>query len=120
MEIGTKIRKIRELKGFSQENIAHDLEMSITGYGKIERNEVSINYDKLQKIEQILKVDVETIVGFDDKVAFNNFNSKINQQIGQYYMSNEMKQLYEDKIKLLEEKTAFLEDKIIVLQSKHN
>ncbi len=39
MEIGTKIRKIRELKGFSQENIAHDLEMSITGYGKIERNE---------------------------------------------------------------------------------
>ena len=119
MEIGTKIRKIRELKGFSQENIANDLEMSITGYGKIERNEVSINYDKLQKIAQILKVDVETIIGFDDKVAFNNFNSKINQQIGQYYMSNEMKQLYEDKIKLLEEKTVFLENKIIDLQSKH-
>jgi transcriptional regulator with XRE-family HTH domain len=49
MEIGTKIRKIREIKGLSQENIAKELSMSITGYGKIERNEVSINFDKLQK-----------------------------------------------------------------------
>ena len=42
MEIGTKIRKVREIKGLSQENLADELGMSVTGYGKIERNEVGI------------------------------------------------------------------------------
>lgn len=42
MNIGSKIRKIREIKGYSQENMAIDLDMSVTGYGKIERNQVAI------------------------------------------------------------------------------
>ena len=74
MEIGTKIRKLRELKGLSQENMAYELDMSIAGYGKIERNEVSVNYDKLLKISETLNVRIEDIIGFDEKVAFNNFN----------------------------------------------
>lgn len=112
MEIGTKIRKIREIKGLSQENIAKELSMSITGYGKIERNEVSINFDKLQKVSSAVGVDIETIIGYDDKVAFNNFNSKIEQQIGYYNLPIEMKKLYDDKIRLLEEKIEYLQEKL--------
>lgn len=112
MEIGTKIRKIREIKGFSQENVAEELGMSVTGYGKIERNEVSLNFDKLAKISEVLKVEIETIIGFDDKVAFNNFNNKVEQQIGYNNIPAEMKKLYEDKILLLEEKIKWLEGKI--------
>lgn len=48
MKIGNRIRKVREIKGYSQENLASELGMSITGYGKIERDEVSINMDRLQ------------------------------------------------------------------------
>jgi transcriptional regulator with XRE-family HTH domain len=109
MEIGTKIRKVRELRGFSQENLATELGMSITGYGKIERNEVNLSFDKLMKISEILKVAIEDIIGFDDKIAFNNFNNKVHQQIGYYKFPLEMKQLYEDKIKLLEEKIQSLQ-----------
>lgn len=110
MEIGTKIRKLRELKGLSQENMAYELDMSIAGYGKIERNEVSVNYDKLLKISEALNVRIEDIIGFDEKVAFNNFNSKIQQQIGSYTYADEIKLLYEDKIKLLEDKIVLLEE----------
>ena len=92
--------------------------MSITGYGKIERDEVSVNIDRLQKISQVLGVGIETIIGFDENVAFNNFNSKIEQQIGRYDMPIEMKKLYEENIELLKEKISFLESEIALLKSK--
>jgi transcriptional regulator with XRE-family HTH domain len=109
MEIGTKIRKIREIKEFSQENMAEALGLSVTGYGKIERNEVSVTVDRLLKISEVLNVPVETIIGFDDNVAFNNFNNKVEWQVGHYMMPVEMKKLYEDKIRLLEEKVEYLQ-----------
>ncbi len=112
MKIGQKIRKIREIKGFSQENLAFELGMSVTGYGKIERDEVSVNFDKLEKISSVLGVNPETIIGFDENVAFNNFNSKIENQIGHYEMPKEMKELYEENIKLLKEKIELLESEI--------
>lgn len=112
MEIGTKIRKVRELKGFSQENMAEELGMSINGYGKIERNEVNLGYDKLLRIAQILDVNIEAIVGFDDKVAFNNFNNKVEWQVGNYNMPAELKQLYEDKIELLKDKIKYLQSQL--------
>lgn len=112
MEIGTKIRKIRELKGFSQENVAEELGMSVTGYGKIERNEVSVNVDKLLKIAEVFQIGVEQIIGFDDNIAFNNFSNTVEWQVGHYVMPVEMKKLYEDKIVLLEEKIHFLQEQL--------
>ena len=116
LKIGNRIRKVREIKGYSQENLASELGMSITGYGKIERDEVSVNMDRLQKISQVLGVGVETIIGFDENVAFNNFNSKIEQQIGRYDMPMEMKKLYEENIQLLKEKISYLEKEIRFLK----
>ncbi len=115
MDIGTKIRKLREIKGLSQENMADELKMSQTGYGKIERNEVGISFDKLSKIAEIFETNVENIIGFDDKVAINNFNPKIQQQIGSYYYTSEMKELYQNQIRLLEDKVKSLEDKVKML-----
>ncbi len=117
MKLGNRIRKVREIKGYSQENIAQTLGMSITGYGKIERDEVSINMDRLTRISEILGVGVETIIGFDENVAFNNFNSKIEQQIGRYDMPEEMRKLYEENIALLKDKISYLEEEINRLRS---
>lgn len=119
MEIGTKIRKVRELKGLSQENLAEELGMSVTGYGKIERNEVSVNVERLQQIATILKVGVEQIIGFDDNIAFNNFNSTVEWQVGHYVMPVEMKKLYDDKISLLEDKIKYLTEEISRLKKEN-
>ena len=77
MGIGTKIRQIRDLKGLNQENMANELGISVTGYGKIERNEVSVNYERLKQISTVLGVKVEHLIGFDNNLALNNFNNTV-------------------------------------------
>ncbi|MBK7641076.1 MAG: hypothetical protein IPJ22_13845 [Bacteroidetes bacterium] len=92
----------REIKGLSREYCQES----------VHYEKSSINFDKLQKVSSALGVDIETIIGYDDKVAFNNFNSKIEQQIGYYNLPIEMKKLYDDKIRLLEEKIEYLQEKL--------
>jgi hypothetical protein len=72
-----------------------------------------INDKTIIKIKN-LKLD---IIGFDENVAFNNFNSKIEQQIGRYDMPEEMRKLYEENIQLLKEKITHLETEITRMKS---
>jgi transcriptional regulator with XRE-family HTH domain len=48
-KIGEQIKKFRELRNYTQESMASKLRMTSQGYGKIERNEVEITIQKLQK-----------------------------------------------------------------------
>jgi transcriptional regulator with XRE-family HTH domain len=117
VEIGSKIRQIRDLKGLNQENMANELGISVAGYGKIERNEVSVNYERLLQISSVLGITIENLISFDNNLALNNFNNASKEQTVTYNLPIELKQLYEDKIKLLEEKIELLE-KIIRLEEK--
>ena len=76
---------------------------------------MSVNYERLEQISTVLGIKVEHLIGFDNNLALNNFNNTVEQQIGTFNFPNELKQLYEDKIKLLEDKIKLLEDKINVL-----
>ena len=42
-KLGQKIRMVRELKGFSQEYMAHALGLSQRGYSKLERDETKLD-----------------------------------------------------------------------------
>ena len=53
MSVNEKIRKIREAKDWSQEQMAEKLDMSLNGYAKIERGESKIYLDKLEQIAQV-------------------------------------------------------------------
>jgi len=61
MEVGQNIRKIRELKGYSQEYVANALEISQRNYSHIEKNEIELNLSKLSKISEILEVSPQQI-----------------------------------------------------------
>lgn len=69
--IGTKIKKIRELKDYTQEYMAHSLGISPTAYGRIERDETEINFSKLDQVAKVLGVDARQILDFDEKYYFN-------------------------------------------------
>jgi transcriptional regulator with XRE-family HTH domain len=71
MNIGEKIRHIRELKGLSQENLAKELEMSITAYGDIERGRTSPDLDRLDQIAKKLGVTLKNLMSFEEQM--NNF-----------------------------------------------
>lgn len=111
MKIGAKIRRIRELSDLSQENVADELQMSITGYGKIERDEVGINLERLHQLSTIFKVRIEQLISIDETLPLSQFHLN-SQVIEATRLSLEMKGLYEDKIKLLEDKVHYLESEL--------
>ncbi|RZK41613.1 MAG: XRE family transcriptional regulator [Pedobacter sp.] len=59
--IGDNIRRIRILLGIKQITMAKMLSLSVTSYGKIERNEVGIKPERLEKIAVIFQIDVDYI-----------------------------------------------------------
>ena len=67
MNINEKIRRIRESKEWSQEQMAERLGMSKNGYAKIERGEVTLNLERLEQIAQILGVGIVDLLQNKDK-----------------------------------------------------
>jgi transcriptional regulator with XRE-family HTH domain len=63
--LGEKIRYFRKLRGFSQEELAHELDISLTAYSKIERNITAINYSRLNQLCKILKITIIELLSAD-------------------------------------------------------
>ena len=70
MLLGDKIKKIRDLKGLTQEDIASKLNISSQAYSKIERNETKIDDKRLEQIANALDVPAESIQKFDESNFF--------------------------------------------------
>jgi transcriptional regulator with XRE-family HTH domain len=70
MKIGDKIRDIRTLKGFSQENMADILNISKKTYGDIERNQIKeLTLARLEQIAEALEVSLNDILSFGERIA---------------------------------------------------
>jgi len=68
--IGNNIKKIRELRNFSQDHMAQKLGISQPEYSRIENDLVKIDADRLKKIAVILKVQIDLLYDFDiDKIT---------------------------------------------------
>lgn len=81
MNINEKIRRIRESKEWSQEQMAEKLNMSLNGYAKIERGETKLYLDKLEQIAQILDIDVVELIQSGEK----NICFQIESPLGSVY-----------------------------------
>src|SRR4249919_3503077 len=60
-----KIRKIRELRGYTQRYIAYKLGMSQERYSYLENHKKSIHIETIVEISSLLAVSVEFIKGFE-------------------------------------------------------
>lgn len=72
MKLGENIKKLRELKNYTQQYLADELGISLSGYGKIERDQTEITIARLVLISKILEVDLFTLVYFDGNEVFKN------------------------------------------------
>jgi transcriptional regulator with XRE-family HTH domain len=104
MNIGDNIKKFRELKNITRETLSSELNMSLSGYSKIERNEVDLTISKVQKIAEVLGVDLSQILNFDASQIFNVSNNNSVQGLGakaenMHFHSDDYKNKY---IKMLE------------------
>lgn len=99
------IRKIRELKGYSQQYVAIALNISQRQYSRLENSGVDIKISILKKIANILEVPITTLFAFDENLLFRENTSTAN---GQYSLSEIVKAQYESQIAHLKEEVAFL------------
>ncbi|HHF1808671.1 TPA: helix-turn-helix transcriptional regulator, partial [Haemophilus influenzae] len=84
MGMHDKIRMMREFRQLSQEDMAEKMNMSPSGYAKIERGETRLQYDKLVQIAQIFNVSLSDLVDNDKGVIFF-MNENGNNTSANYY-----------------------------------
>ena len=97
MEIHDKIRVMREINQWTQEEMAEKLEMSSNGYAKIERGQSSINVDKLKQIAQIFNIDIVDLIAPQDKSFFFSIGDHTTNH--NYVGSDEKLMLENEKLK---------------------
>jgi|SRR5690606_11472469 len=103
MDIGDNIKKFRELKNITREQLASELGLSVSGYSKIERGEIDLTVSRVQEIAQILEVDVSQILNFDVTQVFTISNNQLVQGFGSKVENNNHNDDYKEKyIKMLE------------------
>ena len=113
--IADNIRKVRELRNFTQEYMAGQLGITQAGYSKIESGATDISFSKIEEIATILKVTPADLVAFDSQKYFNSFNNVKGSNNGSVIIdmqTAEVKRLYEDKIVLLEKLLAISESSL--------
>ena len=64
-KIGERIRKYRQLANLSQEIVAEEIGMSGGNFGKIERGEIDVNTEYLEKLAKLFKIP--TSYFFDER-----------------------------------------------------
>lgn len=102
--IGDNIKKFRELKNITREQMASDLDMSLSNYSKIERGEIDPTLSRIQQIAQILCVDISQLLNFDASQIFNISNNSMVQGLNakaenMHFHGDDYKEKY---IKMLE------------------
>ncbi len=70
MKIYEKIRFMRHSKGWSQENMAGKLDMSVNGYANIERGETDVQVSRLEKIAEAFEMELPELFNFGEKNVF--------------------------------------------------
>jgi transcriptional regulator with XRE-family HTH domain len=108
----SNIKKIRELKNITREHMASDLEMTASGYSKIERGENELSVFRLLQIAMTLNVSVSQIMSFDVSTIFSESDiqqgtglERINNHTSDNYLEKYIQKLEEEIQRLKQERT---------------
>lgn len=82
METYEKIRLIRELNKWSQEEMAEKLAMSPSGYAKIERGETILSVPRLEQIAKIFQLNIWELIKDNGNTMTLQINSENNSEGG--------------------------------------
>ena len=99
MEVHEKIRVMREINQWSQEEMAEKLEMSPAGYAKIEHGKTHLTLDKLKQIAQIFNIDVVELIAQNDRSFFFSIGDHTNNH--NYVGVNQVVAMENEKLKCL-------------------
>ena len=75
--LGKKIRLLRHQKGWSQEDVAKKLDISIPAFSKIETGITDINLSRLEQIAVLFDMTVVQLLTFSDSEQDQKFISEL-------------------------------------------
>ncbi|MGX3020713.1 helix-turn-helix domain-containing protein [Ursidibacter sp. B-7004-1] len=62
MKSHKKVKLMREMNQWTQEDMAEKLNMSVTGYAKIERGQTNVSLEKLKQIAMVFNINVAQLL----------------------------------------------------------
>jgi transcriptional regulator with XRE-family HTH domain len=120
--LGKNIRRLRELRNFTQQYIADKLQMTQGNYARIENGEIQLSEKRLESIAELLGYSVDFIVQFDvEKIHDLMYEKKEPKtEMMQLQISPDLKNLYESRINVLEKYVNELESELKLLKELKN
>lgn len=121
LNTGEKLRELRTRRGWTQENVAEMLEMSVSNYSNIEQGKTQVSIPKLAQMAEKLDYDLIELM----PLGKNVFHIKENNNNGSqaYIIHGSLPNSYQTLL-VEKEKTdlenTFLKEKIELLQEKIN
>ena len=109
MQIGSKVKKLRELRNFTQSYLADYLNITQSTYSRYEKDELHFSEDMLQKLAQVLGLSIDAMLQFDEGKLFLYIESVSNCE--QYQTTKEQK-LSEDLLKAMQKENELLRDSL--------
>lgn len=118
--IGKRIRKYREEKGFSQEELAEKLHISRSTYQRIENGETNSWINHIENICTSLEVNMDDIlkpeegytqINKENTSNENSSNNMIQNQTNNYNSSEKLIEQYEERIQELKDQVEFWKNK---------
>ena len=100
--LNEKIRVLREMHNWSQEEMAERVHMSKNGYAKIERGETKPNLDRLTQIAHVFGMDLIELININDKGLICLFSENNNgTHYGNFYQGSEILAAENEKLQLI-------------------
>jgi len=106
-----KITAVRLQKGFSYENMAHELSITPAAYRKIETGETKLTVERLFLISEILNASLPDLLEIGNDVFQQTNNESATgyqQKIENFYQEN--KEVYEKLLQSKDEQIILLKD----------
>ncbi|MBF0752307.1 MULTISPECIES: helix-turn-helix transcriptional regulator [unclassified Pasteurella] len=100
MDLKEKIRTMREIRKWSQEEMAEKMNMSLNGYARIERGETKLSLEKLEQIANIFNMDALEFMQTANKGVYFMLNDSADNNNVTYYGSSELNYIELEKLKL--------------------
>ena len=120
MAISDKIRALRKLNNWSQEDMAERMNISKSSYSRLERDESKLDLSKLEKLAAIFKIDIAELITSDGKGLICLIGENIGSN-SNYYGSTDSQMVELEKLKLeLEHAREIVRYKDQIIMQKDN
>lgn len=114
MKVGTRIKQLREIKGFSQQVVADHLGMTQANYHKLESDKSDIKLEYLEKLALLYKVSLADLITTEHSLVHIQSNSYNHNGvvIGDSDFIKGLLKAKDELLKLKDEKIAWLEQQL--------